>query len=453
MSHPTLNRTWHFLKEKGFLLPINLAIALLLIWLVFPFFKYRSWQPVVFGRYSVRFLIFLVAITAAITVYAFLAIIGSKRINRTLLLCLFVFFLLAEATTRIFISSPRLNERQVTELKPYVEFGNKPKTVFAAHQLLYIPPEQAQNAHETINEIGFRGPVPSRSKAGEYRIILIGGSAAFAGFPLSNSIAGQLESLFHKDGRTDVKVYNWGVQAYVSGQELSLLTHTILDYQPDLVIVYDGANDIYFPYFGDPRPDNPVLFMEREAEGNHGSPRLPSAGYLLGKSKFLTWALTLVPNNRLNSPTDVSLINSLRQQTAYGGESWKESIVESYVANHKRMCSVANGGHFKLLTVVQPTLAFKNPWIGKELSVWQPSSELLQYFRDQYSRIRRRLPETSPYPNCYSFDLGSTFSDYHQQVFVDVFHITNVGNTWIANQIYADLNTRGIVKLEPSGKD
>lgn len=446
MALSRLNRTWHSLKGKGGLFPVNLAIALFLFWLIFPYFKYRSSQPLVFGRYSVRLLIFLLAIAAAITFYAYFAIIGSKRVNRALLLMLVGLFLLAEATTRLVIRSPSSFTRQAAEPKPYVEFANKPNTSFAAYEFLYVFPEKAPNAYETTNEIGFRGAVPRRPKSGEYRIIMLGGSTAFAGFPLSNSIAGQIESLFHKEGRSDVRVYNWGVPGYISGQELSLLTHRVLDYDPDLVIVYDGANDINYPYFSDPRPDYPYLFMEQESRiyGIY-SDAPPISAYLLRQSKFLTWVLTLVPNSRLDPPPDLSQIESLRQQTAYGGESWKKSVAESYIANHRRMCSVANGGRFKLVTVLQPTLGFKNPWVGNEQTIWNPPQELLQYFWDQYDQIRRGLTEAySFYPNCYSFDLSSTFGNYNKEVFVDALHVTNEGNTEVANQIYTQMKKHGI---------
>lgn len=448
MAFVPLSRTWHSLKGKGVLFPINLAIALFLVWLVFPYFHYRSSQPDVFGRYSVRLLILLLAITATITFYAYFAVIGSKRVNRALLLMLIGVFVLAEVTTRLVIRSPRIHGRQDAEPRPYVEFVNKPNTIFSAYEFLFVSPENAPNEYSTTNEMGFRGAVPPLPKTGEYRIIVLGGSTAFAGFPLSNSIAGQLESLFHKEGRNDVRVYNWGVPAYISGQELSLLTHTVLDYDPDVVIVYDGANDIYYPYFGDPRPDYPYLFMEQEARlyGIYsGTSGLPSSAYLLGKSRFLTWALTFVPNSRVDPPLDLSVIEALRQKTAYGGDLWKTSIAESYIANHRRMCAVANGGRFKLVTVLQPTLAFKNPWVGNEQTLWNASPQLLQYFRDQYDHIQRGLTETSSaHPSCYNLDLRSIFANYNQEVFVDALHITNEGNTEVANQIYAEMKKHGI---------
>src|SRR5437899_12569507 len=93
----------------------------------------------------------------------------------------------------------------------------------------------------------FRVTVPPPQKGNEYRIIVLGGSTAYAGFPLSNSIAGQLESLFHQEGIETVRGYKWGVPGYISGQELSLLAHKVLYYDPDLVIDYERANDEYSP--------------------------------------------------------------------------------------------------------------------------------------------------------------------------------------------------------------
>ena len=81
----------------------------------------------------------------------------------------------------------------------------------------------------------------------------------FNGAPLEKTIPGQIESELRNRGFSGAKVYNFGIVAAVSGQELALLTHLLVDYAPDFVISYGGGNDLHSPYQYDPRPGFPNL--------------------------------------------------------------------------------------------------------------------------------------------------------------------------------------------------
>ena len=231
---------------------------------------------------------------------------------------------------------------------------------------------------------------------------------------------------------------------YISGQELSLLAHKVLDYDPDLVIAYDGANDAFLPYFADPRPDYPFVFIEYED-------RIPelnglSARYLLRKSNFLTWALTRVPDSRVEPRFDMSVFSTLRRENGYGTESWKESVASSYVANHRRMCSVARGGGFKFVTVLQPVMAFKTPLVGDEPRGSKP--ELTQYCKEIYEKMWHGLRQSSAVRSgvdCYALNVHEIFSGYDKEVFMDALHVTNEGNSYIAQHVYAEMKNAGLI--------
>ena len=63
---------------------------------------------------------------------------------------------------------------------------------------------------------------------------------------------------------------NAGAPAYVSGQELARLIFEVLDLEPDIVIVYDGFNDLNSALLFDPRPGYPSNFswLERAVHFN-----------------------------------------------------------------------------------------------------------------------------------------------------------------------------------------
>src|SRR6185436_19830605 len=115
---------------------------------------------------------------------------------------------------------------------------------------------------EVYNERGYRGAYPHMPKdTSEFRIIVTGGSAVWEGEP---SIPQLLEEEFHRNNYPNVSVYNFGIVSAVSSMELSCMVNEITDLSPDLVITYNGANDIISPLKYDPRPGYPFNFLVYE---------------------------------------------------------------------------------------------------------------------------------------------------------------------------------------------
>lgn len=450
----------------------NLAICALMLWLIAPYFGNRSPHPVVLGRYSFSYFIFLLAATAAIAILISLALTGSHKLNRNLLLTILALFIVSEIYVRLFVKTQwDADNRSVAEEGnaevgspekfpssfyplPYVEFGGEPNAKLLASEVNFGSDKQNVTGAEVRNELGFRGPLPPKDKGDEFRIIMLGGSTVFAGFPLENSIAGQLEILYHRDGHTNVRVYNWGVPAYVSGQELTVMARTVSDYKPDLVIVYDGFNDLYFPYALDPRPGYPFTWIEHEAGLRELRYRIMEQNYsfkrVLRQSKLLHLVLTQFPGSRLEAEVremhQLVDINALRREAGYGSEAWKEKIAASYLGNQSKMCLMAQGAHFKVATFLQPTLAFKRTLTAKEAGI--PDAEAFkQHLRDVYQVILKGIRQTNSEKrgdDCYFFDLSNIFQDYGEDLFADSVHINNQGNKLVAERIYEQLKSSGL---------
>jgi lysophospholipase L1-like esterase len=100
----------------------------------------------------------------------------------------------------------------------------------------------------TINSIGFRGPEFSEMKSPDtYRIFMVGGSTMFGAGATSDetTIPGYLQNLLNeKDFEFNIEVINSGIQGADSNSELKLIKQKLVHYHPDLVIVYDGWNDL-----------------------------------------------------------------------------------------------------------------------------------------------------------------------------------------------------------------
>ncbi|HEY0079679.1 MAG TPA: hypothetical protein VGB73_13780 [Pyrinomonadaceae bacterium] len=435
------------LDRKGFFFIPNLAGAALILWLVAPYFANKSENAVVFGRYSPGYFACLMAVLIVIAVVASIALVGAAKINRRLFLSLVLLFCVCEVLTRLFVSVPLraydVGSDSLNYPLPYVVFGGEPNA-------------EIPGKDERLNTLGFRGTLPPAEKRDEFRIIMLGGSTVYLGFPLERSLPARLEALFHADGHGNVKVYNWGLPAYVSGQELTLLAHTVLDYKPDLVVVYDGANDIIFPYLVDPRPGYPYRWIVHEAgleavrRSRSGMlPTLPTLAGLIRASRFLTFTLTLFGNNRLDvleRDFVARQTEPLKAKVGFGTDAWRQKIASVFVGNRAKMCAIARGAGFRVALFLQPSLPLKHPLVGKELTLTY-SQEEQSSFRQIYGDVRQRLKEAgsfNPADACYSFDLSDIFLDYEREVYGDIVHLNDDGNARVASFIYASLKESGL---------
>ena len=94
-----------------------------------------------------------------------------------------------------------------------------------------------------INSKGFVGPeFADKKPAGIRRIFAVGDSCTFAGdWDISYSVF--LERILNADGRK-VEVINAGIEGYDSGYALGRIRDDVLKYDPDLVTIYVGWNDL-----------------------------------------------------------------------------------------------------------------------------------------------------------------------------------------------------------------
>tara|TARA_Y100000310_G_scaffold316772_1_gene368910 strand:+ start:414 stop:2609 length:2196 start_codon:yes stop_codon:yes gene_type:complete len=100
----------------------------------------------------------------------------------------------------------------------------------------------------TINNLGFRGPEFSEIKPlNTYRIFMVGGSTLVGsgGSSDETTIPGILQKIFDSDSSVQkIEVINAGANGANAVTELNLILDKLLWYQPNLVIIYDGWNDL-----------------------------------------------------------------------------------------------------------------------------------------------------------------------------------------------------------------
>jgi len=99
-----------------------------------------------------------------------------------------------------------------------------------------------------MNSLGFRGDEFEQIKpVNTFRIFLLGPSQVFGTGATSDNttIPGYLQQLLNeKDFGFDIEVINSGIQGADSNTESNLIEQKLVRFSPDLIIIYDGWNDL-----------------------------------------------------------------------------------------------------------------------------------------------------------------------------------------------------------------
>jgi lysophospholipase L1-like esterase len=115
--------------------------------------------------------------------------------------------------------------------------------------LAYSPTPNYQKGLTSHNSLGYRDDEFPREKPdGEYRIVALGGSSTYDVSIKDNdeTFTAQLEKQLKEEyGYPNVQVINAGVPGYNSWEVLVNLEFRVLDLDPDLVIIYEGTNDVH----------------------------------------------------------------------------------------------------------------------------------------------------------------------------------------------------------------
>jgi len=120
-----------------------------------------------------------------------------------------------------------------------------------------------------INSEGFRGPEFTKDKPeNTYRIFVLGGSAAFGSGVLDNQTFPFYLQQMYDETQVDfkVEVINAGWPGWWSPLEKKLVKNKLIDFDPDLLIVYDGWNDLRRQILFDDLMASPTQWKERWME-------------------------------------------------------------------------------------------------------------------------------------------------------------------------------------------
>ncbi|MDP8299957.1 MAG: SGNH/GDSL hydrolase family protein, partial [Candidatus Tantalella remota] len=172
-----------------------------------------------------------------------------KKVIINLFLCFFVMFIMV-VVLEIVINTYLFNFASDEVFQQYASLEQMKKRVHfhhIAHRYLGHQPTPNYSKGQTHhNSFGFRADEIKFTKPeNEFRIVCLGGSTTYTGSVKDNDKT--YPSLLQKDleerGYGNVNVINAGVNSYSSWETFINFVFKVLDYNPDMIIVYHGAND------------------------------------------------------------------------------------------------------------------------------------------------------------------------------------------------------------------
>lgn len=330
-------------------------------------------------------------------------------------------FLLADYISTYFITtgSPiegRFPVGLMRHPKPYVMFGGKPGA-FLGNSLGYREKKDAT--------------LPKNDN--EFRIFMLGGSTVFEGDP---PIPALLEEEFSHNNLPNVKVYNFGVVSSVSGMELARIVFEVCDLEPDLVIFYNGGNDVFQPFQWDPRPGYPYNFIAYENNpllqysDVKKYPTLAMLAYGSNIARYLFYSYFVdkfVP------------LSQVREEIGWNTREWREKIADIYIRNLIKADKISKicGANF---------IAFFQPMLYSKITLAPEEKELIKHLENYIEEkahvletqelIRQKIVEIKRTNSINIIDISSFYDNNPAWVFGDRIHTEQPAKILIAKEIY-----------------
>ena len=230
------------------------------------------------------------------------------------------------------------------------------------------------------------------------KIVTLGGSTTDEGVYL---IPSWPKIMFEKYCSGNIALYNSGVDGYASSQELIKLIRDILYLEPDIIVVFDGLNDIYC--------DESLYVWGWEQ------------GYLHDLFKC---AMEVYDFGTINSKISKDIFMGARQN----------GFMRKWLNNIESMYAITKYRNIKFHSFMQPMMGSQKIHTKHGLSVkkmdkefrGQKRIELMQSFRESGKEIEKT--------HSYIHNLSHIFDE--KDVYFDNAHVWESGNEIIADAIW-----------------
>lgn len=302
------------------------------------------------------------------------------------------------------------------------------KTCSDSNRLVYEKPNitvlQPNQHYDTINvnSFGFRGNEISKEKQeGTYRIFIVGGSTAFGAGATSdeNTISGFLQKIFDKernitDNIKHIEVINAGIPGANSVREYYYIKNTLLQFQPDMIVIYDGLNDAANAIINKndlgKAPENELMNIQTDFD------HIISKYFQIYRTPFVLNYIIF------KSTTEISYdINSIAQMKQNWHDRWED------------ICKIGDSKDIKIIVTLQPILGTGNKTLYFD-EITKAKSIESQATVKAINELELPLHQLSD--TCLTYDLRGVFDDVKEPIFYDNGHTNVKGNEIIAKKLF-----------------
>jgi hypothetical protein len=318
-----------------------------------------------------------------------------------------------------------------------------------------------------FNSDGFRthelSTLPNKA-ADEIRIIITGGSASVSwNIGEACTLDNHLYRLFAEHyPNKKVRIFNLGSAAWKSFQELIAIQLYGLRLQPDLIVSFDGFNDIQHSYsMAIDRPYTNIVekaFARYQSWVEGGVNELfqnlkvidaikqPSK-IAVGMVKSSKTVLNVAPPELAQSAEFGKLatnmhypldLKAVMQRTDF--DPYNKKVVDNYLKNEMLMAKAAEMVGAKMLVVMQPILYLKTSLSETERKTLDSYAESVNFAVQGYLRMNLGLREVaSKQQNLTFVDMSNVFVNNDQTLFTDYCHFKKEGYEIVANKLFNEI--------------
>jgi lysophospholipase L1-like esterase len=276
------------------------------------------------------------------------------------------------------------------------------------------------------------------------KIFTFGGSAMWGvgardDFTIASCLARDLEG---KGVRCEVT--NFGESGYVSTQEVIALGQQLRDGNvPDLVLFYDGVNDVYSAY-QQRRAGLPQNEFHRAQEFNVSQPRSYAVLRLMcirrsiGGLAVVRFSRNLLRRVGIDvDPKSAATYASGPSHSAAEREALFREVLAVYKGNMRMVTTWEKAYGFKALFYWQPTVFDKTHPTAFEQNV-QREIVGLQPYCETMCQLVQEEDAFLQIQGAIFHDMSDVFSSAQRPIFIDWCHVSEWGNEQVARKMAAD---------------
>jgi hypothetical protein len=295
-----------------------------------------------------------------------------------------------------------------------------------------------------------------------YRIFIVGGSTVAGNTAPQDTLSGVLERNLNRDLHgfgLQFEVINAGVSGWLSSQELALISYYLADYSPDLIISFDGFNDVYQEIRAPREGWHPNIHgsLSEMAEASYVFTRSISGtlGQAIRMTRDRSYVYQMVQETR-------SMIRARFDADDAPSEappSISSEPLRYYRRNVELMIAATKVLGARHMAVLQPTVLVSNSqgrryraaFIEESKSSWSG----IDYWGEKEALYRRAeeifgaLAERNDDERLVAVrDYSHIFDDEAEPSYIDQAHYTAAANAVIATRLTRDLSE---TLLQPKG--